>query len=398
MKKIAKFVSAVLLGSVLMAAAALPALAYTPVAGGVENEMFDKYLVMDADATVPAATFTYTIEAGTAKTATADTMEILAGVMGTGAPTVGTAAFTASTATHTTQQEGDLVTLDTGKKYAKQGVKVDFSGVTFDQPGIYRYKVTEQEISGRTDITYDTQKGSSATSKVRYLDVYVVDNSGELRVSDYIFHELDGTVAKSATSGSGSATAADKSAGFVNEYKSQNLEFGKEVTGNQGSKEKYFKFTLALTGAGANVTYTVDLTKADATSGTNSATAAANRGKTNPATITTNESGAVTADFYLHDGQYVKVKGLPKGAAYTLTEDEEDYKRTAGIAAADNAGGVAYQDLQSGTIAETEIKTGFTNTREGVIPTGVAVAIFPGVAILILGILGFVKVAKKRRS
>ena len=28
----------------------------------VENEMFDKYLVMDADATVPAATFTYTIE------------------------------------------------------------------------------------------------------------------------------------------------------------------------------------------------------------------------------------------------------------------------------------------------------------------------------------------------
>ena len=60
--------------------------------------------------------------------------------------------------------------------------------------------------------------------------------------------------------------------------------------------------------------------------------------------------------FYLCDGEYVKVKGLEvvsgTGAVtYTISEDEEDYKKTATIdTAVAQYGNVAHTDAVTGTI------------------------------------------------
>ena len=119
----------------------------------------------------------------------------------------------------------------------------------------------------------------------------------------------------------------------------------------------------------------------------------------NPATITTGTHGVVTEYFYLKDGQYITIKGLPEGYTYELSEDAEDYTSSNGISAAEGKGGEADSDPVSNTTAVTaDVKTGFTNDRTGVIPTGVLLTIAPfAIGLLLFGALGIFFVARKKR-
>ena len=192
--------------------------------------------------------------------------------------------------------------------------------------------------------------------------------------------------------------ADDKSSSYVNEISTKDLEFGKEVTGNQGSKDKYFKFQLAISNAQANTTYSIDLTSAEASPTKTDATTYSSM--TNPASFTTNDTGDATITFYLKDGQYIKIPGLPEGYGYTLTETEEDYASSATISAANGKGGFAYSDDVTGTNVSTDIKTGFTNDRKGIIPTGVIMTIAPfAIGICVFGaIIIFIICRRKRRN
>ena len=177
MKKHARFLTT-LLAAVLLVAAALPsafAFKYTAVAG--TSTTFYKYLVMDVDANVPNATFAFTVAPGTAIAATENRVAVLAGI---GTPTIADVTFAPGNTTYTTKQGTDEVTLVSGQKYAKQTVTVSFSGISFPEPGIYRYIVTE---------TATTNQGvTNDESETRTLDVYVTDNDGALEVSSYVCH------------------------------------------------------------------------------------------------------------------------------------------------------------------------------------------------------------------
>ena len=115
------------------------------------------------------------------------------------------------------------------------------------------------------------------------------------------------------------------------------------------------------------------------------------------------------------------MKDLPNGAAYEVVEDEEDYKKTDGTekaagyeyngkfyetesaakAAADEDQGAAsgagdysgitekkHNDAASGTLTQN-VFTGFTNTRNGVIPTGVAVGAIGAVVLVAVAAIYF---------
>ena len=397
MKRFTKIMALLMVTALIMGIAAISASAanYTAVAG--TSTSFNKYLIVDEDAEVPAVTFEYTIAPGAPIEPTNSTLSVFAGV---GTPVVGTAAYAASDTKSTTVATGDLVTLDSGENYVKKVVNINFAGVSFPEPGIYRYILTEKEISGVTGIQYDTQKSNDATAKTRILDVYVTDNDGALAVSSYVLHDTAATVSNDVVQNAGDPVA-DKSDGFVNEYKTSNLEFGKEVTGNQGSKDKYFDFTLTIANALPNTAYTVDITGAEATSGSNPATIEANAGKTNEATITTDENGGATVHYYLKDGQYIKVKGLPQAATYTLTENYEDYAQSPGITTAVSGKTQAYAAPASTAtdIGSDDVYVGFTNDKQGVIPTGVLLTIAPfAIGILLFGALIIFFIAKRRRN
>ena len=231
MKRFTKIMALLMVTALIMGIAAISASAagYTPIPG--TSTAFTKDVVVDADANIPHETFSFTIESGTAQVATASTVAIHAGPNPT-AVSVGTASFTSNHAT-TPGTPGDSTATD--KKYAEETVTINFSGVTFNEPGIYRYLLKET-AGTTTGMTYD--------NRILSLDVYVIDNNGTLQVTEHVLHEGQGTISSNSTSGSDGTDV--KVNGFINTSASHQIEFGKEVTGNQGSKDKYFAVKIQL--------------------------------------------------------------------------------------------------------------------------------------------------------
>ena len=381
MKKHARFL-ATLLAAALLVAAALPsafAFKYTAVAG--TSTTFYKYLVMDVDANVPNATFKFTVAPGTAIAATENSVAVLAGI---GTPTIANVTFAPGNTTYTTKQGTDEVTLVSGQKYAKQTVTVSFSGILFPEPGIYRYIVTE---------TATTNQGvTNDESATRTLDVYVTDNDGALEVSSYVLHTGTDAPAAGTDKGSGDVTTpnaelGDKSSGFTNEYDTSNLTFSKTVSGNQASRDKYFAFTVTISDAVAGTVYTVDLSNADKSIGANpnAATTVITNDVTQPASLTADNNGTVTKTFYLQHDQEITIQGLAQGTKYEVKENAEDYKSS-------NPNGI------TGTIASDDVTAAFTNTRSGVIPTGVLLTVAPFAAIMAVGAVGIIVMVGKKRK
>ena len=360
---------------------------YSGTIGGTKTTTFDKYLVMDADANVPNASFTYAITAGTAKAAGDGTLAILAGVDADKVTMSGVDTSSANTIAYTSNDSTskDVNTLvknydNTTEKYAKKTATLDFSACAFTEPGIYRYIITESGTN---------QAITNDELLTRVVDVYVQDASDgdgkKLEVAGYVLHTSESDMKADGTDPDG------KSQGFTNEYDTSDLTFRKEVSGNQASRDKYFEYTVEISGAVAGTVYDVDLTNADATSGTNAATIDANKSKTNPTSITVDENGTATAKFYLQHGQEIKICGIAKNTTYNVTENKEDYTSTA-------AGVTNYTDSTNGKVASTDIKTSYLNERAGVIPTGVIMTVAPFVLVTLLAVAGMVIIKSHRRK
>ena len=386
-----KIAMAIMTATMIMSAVPVCAAdnSYTGVEG--ENATFDKYLVMDQEANVPNASFTYTIEPGTAKTYSVEDkkFEVLAGV---GNPTMTDEdatkdgyqlVFKPTDTLNKTLQTGDLVKdFDAIKQgYAKKTSTVDFSGVTFKEPGIYRYVITE---------TGTNQAVTNDTNDKRYLDVYVTDKNGTLEVSGYILHAKDSEVGMKESQGSDGKQEDNKSQGFTNTYDTSNLTFKKEVSGNQASHDKYFEFTVTIDKAVPGTVYNVDIQGATPTSGSNAATITANANQTNVTKLTADNDGKVTKKFYLQHGQYITIQGIAKDSTYTVTENKEDYKSEA-------AAVEGFKDPITGKVASTDLNTSYLNTRDGVIPTGVIMTVAPFAAVTLLGGFGIAKLSMKKR-
>lgn len=421
---------------------------YKAVTGGTTS--FDKYLVMDEGANVPNVSFEYTITAGEEQSFSAEnkTIAVYAG------PTPEKISFTGDSISDTittdqkfeiTFHQGNSTTLyadkavsdyvknlDTGEKYAKKTASLDFSSVEFDEPGIYRYIITETNGIAQ-GIIYDADK-------TRVLDVYVENDTEKdhaLVVSKYILHAnaetvsinnltygSDGNIISTGTSNQLGDEASDyKSQGFTNEYISHDLTFSKKVAGNQASQDKYFAFTVTIENAAAGTQYDISYIGDDneyTTDGNadtfisanpNSATTVIPADVTQPAFITVPEGETkVTQTFYLQHGQKISIRGLADGTKYTVWENPEDY-----IAAA-----VATNGEDQNTEDETEEGTAiilnnnkmtdsfikgnaivdFTNTRDGIIPTGVILAVgTPAIlGFVVLGAMILLIVKNKRRE
>ena len=420
-KRFSKLMAIAMVFALIFAIAAIPASAapysYTAVAGGTTT--FSKYLIVDSDTHIPNVTFDFdiaSIPTGTGKAATENTVAVYAPVDAgvTGTPTISDPVFTSDTTTtptYSTIQNDDTgkLTLDTGKHYAAKTVTVDFSNVNFPEPGIYRYVVTEAAAAGA--YRHDTQN-TGGTQLTRYLDVYVTDDgTGTLAVSSYVLHKENGTVtANATTSGSADVAAAgdpvnDKSASYVNEYETKDLAFSKKVTGNQASRDKYFKYTVTFTGLNPLDTFTVDLANAEAAPTKNDATKYTTM--TNPASVTGSDL-ASGVDFYIQHGQSIKILGLPTTATYTVVEDEEDYTKAedndlVAVPAQGNSGdndyvaAKTYSDDYTGTM-NADKYVGYTNTRDGIIPTGVLLTVAPfAIGLLLFGALAIFFIARKKK-
>lgn len=398
----ARLASLVTLGvmGVSMVSPAFAATKYDPVsavaapANGTKAE-FNKYLTMKSDANVPNVTFKFTTAAGAH--VDADRANHLSEVLpGVGTPVISDVAFQASDAKYAAKQDGDQITLEDGQSYAKHAVAIDFTGITFDEPGVYRYIITESATDAATGVTNDAEAK-------RTLDVYVTDDgSGKLEVSSYVLQ--NGEITTAAPTDQATVTKSD---GYINTYATNDLSFSKKVTGNQASRDQYFKFTVKITGAVKGTAYDVDMDNADVAPAANAATKysaedmkAANTladGK-----LIVGEDGTLTHDFYIQNGQSIKIKGLANGTAYEVSEENLDYTPAAVIADGGDTDGATIDEAGNkvadiGLTKDTEVD--FTNTKEGTIPTGVILAMAPYlVGAGIAGCGGTIYVVSKKKS
>ena len=438
----------------------------------------DKYFVMNRDAYIPAATFGFTIvpieeTAAIAADTTNKKLAVLPGVEGVKLyvdnTETGTLSFSANDTAilEDNKTDGDtpvfMTTDTTDEKYVKKTVKINFEGVEFTEPGVYRYIITESGENPGVENGYMGEKteGGTTTSVFntkRTLDVYVEDagknventeseDNGKpmLKIAGYTMYDGEITGAPNANKTLDNPETTDvnefvdskvdgatKDASITNIYGTQNLTFAKVVTGNQGSKDKYFKFTVVIKKLIASGTsFTVDVSNADGTlpaeADLNAATNKAYAGKLNLESLVADTTEAVangytvatyvdddektyysiTASYYLQNGQHITIKDLPLGTEYEVSEDAEDYTSTGTITAEDSflnydgvAGNDAFGDALSGTITDKDIYTGFTNTRSGAIPTGIIASIAGPIILVGVGVVGvivaFICIKKKK--
>lgn len=392
-KKLSAVLVAVLLCAMLLAPTAVFAentgVTYTPI--DVTNPVtFNKYLTMKTTATVPAVTFSFTVAAGTPIEKTDTTFAVLAGPVITSgegevtSPSIADVTFASSDATTAglpTDAEGSATA---NQKYATQTATVSFDGITFPEPGIYRYVVTET-ASTAPGITNDPVT-------TRTLDVYVTNSTaanagaGDLEVAGVVLRNNDASGTAAAAPGlgtdNGTSDINDKSAGYTNSYMSSDLTVEKNVAGNQASRDKYFKITVVLEEAPAGIVYTVDLGDAEASPVQTAATTYSSM--TNPTSITIGDDGKATAEFYLKDTQSVKIQGIGPDVKFTVSEAAEDYKSSVEGETTANDFGTADRTVT------------FTNTRDGFIPTGVMLTVVPGMAIVAIALFGLVALRRKK--
>lgn len=309
---------------------------------------FHKVLTVEDGVKVPPVTFNFTIANGSANYVDGNTID---------------AGFKADDVVVHSVTFAPTDTVVDGK--VTKDLKVDFSNVKWDAPGVYHYVLTETD--GKQDgIKYDTKQYNL------YVTVEYAENGTDLEVKGYkmIDPDMDET----------------KDDGNINNrYVTANLTLKKEVTGNQGDKNKEFKFTVNITDAVPGTVYAVDLSNAESAG---------------PADLTVGTDGTVTATYNLSNNEFVVIKGLTEKTNYTITETDYSnvgYKTTYKVDAGEATVGNAYTADDMGMF-DTSVT--FTNTKEGTVPTGILLETAPYMilgAVVLAGIV-VLFVTRRRRS
>lgn len=249
---------------------------------------------------------------------------------------------------------------DTTNGVRVEGNKVAYTGATltaattgYTNPGIYRYTVQEAAIDDTNKANEDITKDST----VYTVDVIVQYNEAgtDLVPAGILVHN-------------GDSTEKAEHLEFTNTLDAKvgdnTLTVTKKIAGNQGVKGRKFPFTITVNGANS------DKFKYSTDSGTT----------WTDMSVTDNSINTVTVQ--LADNDSVMVKGLSSTDTYSITEDKGDYELTS-VAGADE------YDLKRGTatgnVNNKADSITFTNTKNGVVPTGILMTAAPYAALVGLG-------------
>lgn len=339
-KKMIGRVSAMTVAGVMMfGGMQIPAMAAT----GDSVVQFKKVLEMQnaQGASVPNVTYTYTIAAGSALGATANSPEVKAGV---GRPSISSVTYTNS----------DTITQDEVSK----NVSITFPEGTFTAPGIYRYVITES-ANTNTDI-------ADVDGNTRYLDVYVVnDSDGGYKIDATIFTET--AVTPTFDKDTKQPTYGGKNEEITDAYTTYELSLDKVVEGNMGNKNQLFDFTINFSGP-ANTSFTFGDQQVDL-----------------------DAQGNGSVNLQLADSTAIaEIKGIPSTVSYTVAENvssSEGYDTTFAV----KRGTGASQSIAKDTTASTSEKVTatsqtmtkadnavvVTNTKRTVSPTGIMLSVTP---------------------
>ena len=309
-----------------------------------KNPTITKQITKESNIYAPKTTFKFTVAPGTAVPASGNQETIYAG------PANGVTLDKDVIASVPADSDigNEKITVGTTKLNVNESV---FTTGKNAKPGIFRYVVSE----AAADKDRNAYEGVAYTTEQKYFDVYVTsDDEGNLEVSSYLFVDKNNPKSK----GEGV---------FTNDYSShhdtlKDLTVKKEVTGNQGNRNKDFKFTIKVDGAAGEQYY---VTFSD--------------GKA-PTTLVSGEAKTIT----LKDNETAKIFGLSETDEYTVTEAsyaDDGYTTTIdNVKTSTTAGTIA---TGAGTTADNGDKNiTVVNDKTTNSPTGIFLHIAPYIALI----------------
>lgn len=326
-----------------------------------KNPTITKQITKESNIYAPKTTFKFTVAPGTAVPASGNQKAIYAG------PTNGVTLDNDVIASVPADSDigNEKITVGTTKLNVNESV---FTTGKNAKPGIFRYVVSEVAA----DNDGNKYEGVAYTTEQKYFDVYVTsDDDGNLEVSSYLFVDKNNPKSK----GEGV---------FTNDYSShhdtlKDLTVKKEVTGNQGNRNKDFKFTIKVDGA-AGEQYYVTFSDRKA-----------------PTTLVSGEAKTIT----LKDNETAKIFGLSETDEYTVTEAsyaDDGYTTTIDNEEKLTATGTIKKDTEAGTTADNGDKNiTVVNDKTTNSPTGIFLHVAPYIALIGAAIVSSLLFFRRKR-
>lgn len=301
--KVEKLLAGVLSISLAMGVSVMPAFAASgETYADMDSVVIKKNYELANEGTFsPAETFSFDIEADNVTDASDDiTPENMP------MPTIGTVRYLRGEAGSTTKTKE---------------IKIDLP--EYDSVGVYTY-IIHEAAGGSAGVTY--------YGDAILLRVTVIEQDGKLRIA--AVHTEDPE-----------STGEGKKDDFDDLYSAGELEVHKDVEGIMGNKDKYFEFTVQLTGEEGKTyqdSYAITGGSYDA----------------NPTSIEIRPGETTEATFYLKDDDTIHIENLPYGVEYKVSETPvADYVTT--------------ETGTEGEVNEAVEQANFTNTKGGTVDAGV---------------------------
>lgn len=300
--KIEKLLAGVLSISLAMGVSVMPAFAASgETYADMDSVVIKKnYELANTDTISPEETFTFTID-----------------------PVTVTDASEGIEAANYLPSVGDVTYAQGEAGSASKTKKIEIKLPEYDSVGVYTYIIHEVE-GNSAGVTY--------YGDAILLRVTVIEQDGKLRIA--AVHTEDPE-----------STGEGKKDDFDDRYSAGKLEVHKDVEGIMGNKDKYFKFTVQLTGEEGKTyqdSYAITGGSYDA----------------NPDSIEIRPGETTEATFYLKDDDTIHIENLPYGVEYKVSETPvADYVTT-----------------ETGTEGEVDAaveQANFTNTKGGTVDAGV---------------------------
>lgn len=376
-------VATTLVATAMMASLAAPAYAASMKADGVV-ETSDTFITLTQtidvtgaeDANNPHVTFTYKIEGNSNTTGANASLPVHTGIK----PTNVDGEWTVQAEFDGTETKDNDLVSDT--------FTIDFENVQWAGVGVYRYTLTQSN---------DNKAVNLDTNPTRYLDVYVGndDTTGGYKVLYYVL-TTDGSLTFSSSDDGDTYDHGNKSAGFTADYDTYTLTVKKYVTGDMGSKNDSFDFTVNFGNLPAGVEVSV---------GSGAAVS----------------SNVVTKA--LQDGQTITIKGIPavgsdgESVTYTVSEKfatNKGYSTQYEVNTVSTAwnGGTDAQNANNAMSGNDTVMTAaaqnmvanndncieFNNSRNSVTPTGIVMNVAPYALLVVIAAAGCFVFLRKRRE
>lgn len=231
-------------------------------------------------------------------------------------------------------------------------------------------EVTLPEYKSVGIYTYTITETASDTAGVTYYE-------DPITLVVMVTNGADGSLVRTAAVYTGEGEEKTKSSKITNTYSAGSLSIKKEVTGNLGDTSKYFRVTVTLTGVEGK-------TYADSYAVTGGTKIENGNDDCASSSITIGKE----KDFYLKNGETIKIENLPYGVTYTVVEDSYDSE---GYTATYDFGD---KNLKIDSARDTVT---ITNNKGVVVDTGITMDSLPFILILGVALVGVTGMLIKRR-